>query len=375
MKRELQTLIEEAEDDLHLLPIICEVPLEIIKNFLIKTIQHHQQNKINIKGIYLKMILPINKILPKDIIQYILSFMALDLEFIKLVNKQWKKLSEINEAKCYSNLLPNEKSNKYIMRYPRIQLTSVEKRMGLQMIPYYYYKKKHNIDITNITRKNNGNEIRIIVYPGNYSTQKSVIFNANVSIIGVQGDTNDHNNKPPSIYFDVPFSERRYSSTGTINIVNGCKLHIERCQILSSGCTINVDKDSSLFIKNSILSASCYGTAIRITDDAKMINVTNTILKSSKHCIKLVTKATKAHVIKQFICQNNTFTNIESYAIIKKRMKDDYHHHDCEHEANDFKLEQDYDKNIFKINNNKWNYQYEWKPAIQHKYNEIYVQK
>ena len=54
---------------------------------------------------------PIDEIMPSDIIQQILTFQQLDLQNIKLVNKQWNRLSKQNEKHCYLRLQETFKEN------------------------------------------------------------------------------------------------------------------------------------------------------------------------------------------------------------------------------------------------------------------------
>ena len=388
MKKELNSFIQETETFNDLLPMLRMVPKTQIQQFLIQLNKH---NKINHKNWYWKFIVSINTIIPQDLTQYILSFLGLDLQNTKLVNKQWKKLSEINERQCYLKILKknnlsiqDKQVSINILRHPFNKLSRVEKEMGFDMIPSTKYPMDDTqitVDLSSIVTNNENKSLMVIImYPGSYKIDQSIILNVNVSLIGIPGSINGYYYKPPEIYCDVPFS-KRILHHGYINITNGHKLSIQRCEISSAGCTLNVERDSSLFIRNSIIASSHYCSAIRITSKAKIIDITNSTFKNCQHCIKLIKEQYQKYStdgIHQLICKCNVFTNIESYAIIQIRRDDERHrHYDRESQTQDFELDTKLNRNVFQIANNKWNYQYplEWTKGFKHNHNQIYSKK
>ena len=377
MTQRLNTIIDSASSWHDVKPLLEKIPLNELKVGLHQMI-NNQQNKIDIQAIYWGFMRTIENILPGDLIQYILAFLAFDLQFVKVVNKRWKRLSQINERICYSqlskqntNIAYNEEINTtYIIRYPRIQLTAIEREMSFKMIPHSKRKQVGKDDIVvnmNIINNMLKDGDRIFVFSGSYVIEKPIIFNTNITIIGIRGSGKYQYflERPNIIYWPKQFEQNTPAIT-----VNGCTLSINNCKVstITDDPIIQINKHASLFVNNNS-TIYCYlgqlpnmnAAAIMIRIGAIKIHISDSIIRGFKHCIALITQSQR--MIKKFICQNNTFINIQSYPIITTR-------------DHDIESEQNYDKNIYQIHNNKLDY-IKWSHhQTQHDHqNEKYVNK
>lgn len=389
-KQSLKTVIDYASSWCDLKPIINKVPLQKIKQFLHQMVDNNyvnvQNEIINIKSIYWEFNGNIENILPGVMIQYILTFLKFDLQFVKLVNKRWKQLSDLNEKLYYSrvssqntNIPYDENVNTtYIIRYPRIQLTTIEKELNFEMIPLHLKHKGQvhiNINI-NFTKTILKNGDRIIVYPGQYVIDKPLIFKTNLTIIGIIGcDKRGYHLDTPTLVYQTPFEyicSQQFDNDDTPAInIDECILNVTGCKISNTkdSPTIQVNTDASLFIENSTIHSYFDGipninnTGIRIRDDAAKIHIKESEFVGFQHCIELI-KRNKTK-LKQLICRNNIFTNIQSYPIIKTHNNNDKH----------IELQQNYNKIIYQIDNNKLIYKKKYNYQTQCIHNEQYINK
>ena len=379
IKQRLNRVIDSASSWYDVEPLINKIPLNELKEYLQEMINNSHQNKVDIRSMYWGFVGNIENILPSDLMQYILTFLRFDLQFVKVVNKRWKRLSELNEKICYSQLskqnaniaYDEEINTTYIIRYPQIELTTIEKRMNFKMIPYFKRKQvgEHDIvlkiDIISNMLKDGD---RIFVFGGRYIIEKPVIINTNISIIGIAGSgKHRYFLETPNVVYSPPlFREKQFDMKKPTITVNGCTLNINGCKLSTERCSpiIQINKDASLFInKNSTIYGYLDGisnmnnAAIMIRDDATKVQIINSKFHGFQHCIGIINQGKT--MIKKFICKNNLFINIQSYPIIKT------HGHHIESEEN-------YDKSIYQIHNNKLDF---IKSQNQHNYMKKYVNK
>lgn len=98
MEDTLNIEINDAQNDDDLLPILkCvakNMPMNKLKNILRQ--QMNEMTPESLRNVYFNAS-SINKLIPEDIIQYILSFHSIGLQSVKLVNKKWNQLSTQND--------------------------------------------------------------------------------------------------------------------------------------------------------------------------------------------------------------------------------------------------------------------------------------
>lgn len=359
-KNEINKKIDSVSKFKELRPIIQQISLNKLKQIVKEMVNDETEwdININIKYVYWNTI-SIDKILSTDIIQHILSFQALDSEHIKYVNKQWNKLSMKNEKLYYLKLFDKTFSpydeninTTFIVRWPKNELTVVEKDMGFEMLSMY----KDDDNLIRIKIPNNIDGNRFIIHKSDkfYKIDGDAIFNKDLSIIGIPG-TGCHW-RPVIIFDDVkPFFNNELDHHAVC--INNCKLRIEKCQIKCwCGSFIKIDNNSSLLMNHSIINGTPLTSAIKIKNNAKKIIITKTKITGYKHCIEL---NDDEQGIEQLICKCNIFKNNKSYSIIKRK--------DIAHEKQDFKLLKEYDTNVYKIEKNKC------KSDFKHDGNKIYT--
>ena len=118
---------------MHLLPILQCLPLSVIKTFVQG--QMEAASESTLRSLYFKG-LSIDKILPGDVMQHILSYDG--LYHAKTVSKKWKLLSDKNEAKYLrkiyqSTIVPpsqNQAGSTFIVHPTRTRKHPFEKSLG-----------------------------------------------------------------------------------------------------------------------------------------------------------------------------------------------------------------------------------------------------
>lgn len=361
MKNEINKNIDSASRFTDLQPMLQHISINKLKQIVKEMINDEDEWNINvnIKGIYWNTI-AIDKILSTDIIQYILSFQALDLRHVKCVNKQWRELSMKNEKLYYKRLFDksfipyNADINKtFVIRWPKKKLTVVEKKMGFEILSIYKDVDNH----IRIKIPNNVHGNRFIIHKSNkyYKIDGAAIFNKNLSFFGIPGTGS---NWRPVILFD----EIEHFLNDDLNhhaiSIDDCKLQIEKCQIKCwCGGFIEINNNSSLWINHSIINGTLFGSAIKIKNNAKKIIITKTKITGYKHCIEL----NDEQGIEQLICKCNIFKNNKSYSIIKRN--------EMSHEEENFELFKEYNTKIYQIGKNKC------KSDFKHDGNKIYISK
>lgn len=363
MMEEINNHIDSATKLQDLLSIyIHSIPMQMIKDFCKKTITN-DDNNINIKSIHWKII-SIERILPQDIIQYIISFHLLDLQSIKCVSRKWNLLSRKNEKLHYIKLLKKTdqsfvtydetKNTTYIIRHPKSNLTSIEKDMGFKKFPT---NSADDSTITfHISKYLNGD--RFIIFPGSYECIKQFNFNKDLSIIGIPSVGKEF----PVIFWKIPIT-----TNGAIQIKD-CKLTIEKCKIQCMNSIINVNKNASLMITHSaIYSGGPYHSAIKVKENARKIIINQNTINDYKHCIEFNINSNK-QLTTQIICKNNIFNNITSYCIVMKG--NNYNHDDDK-----YQLYGKLNKKLVQIANNKRLATFRFQKQIKHKHNQIYIKK
>ena len=370
------------------------IPVDRLKEAFGKII-NDIDDPIPLGGLYYA-VRSIDDIFPKDIIQYIISFQGLHLENTKFVNKQWNKLSHINEKMALLKMEQHE--NQYGLAYDkkynttriisckRNHLTASEKEMGFEMCRvlrtsdhglerYNYYK--YEIDISNAISGD-----RYFFYPGHYRINNSItLHNKNLSFIGVGSPTDYeiegfnssvriyiHNDNDIDIH-GTNHNQFRINTYSSIYLASS-ELRILRCKIRSCECGIHVGKNSSLSVIKSQIQAAAYDTAVRIGKDCNKVVIKQSVIKNSKHCIQFSHFKNEDWMqgIK-LICENNIFCNIFGYAIIIRagRVEMTY-----DISPKSFEI---YKKSVScQIKNNDWNWTYlgSQKPLTQN-HNRIYA--
>lgn len=370
IKEEINNHIDSATTNMQdLLTIyVHSIPMQMIRDFCKKTIvDNHDDNNINIKSIHWKII-SIERILPKDIIQYILSFHLLDLQSIKCVSRQWNLLAKQNEKLHYIKLLKKEdqsfipydeeQNTTYIIRHPKSILTSVEKDMGFKKFP-----TNNNTDDSTITFhiSNYLNGDRFIIFPGSYECIKQFNLQKDLSIIGIPSI----GKRFPVIFWKIPVT-----TNGAIQI-HGCKLSIKKCKIQCMNSIITVNKNASLQITNSaIYSGGPRHSAIRVEENARKIIINKNVINDHKHCIEFNINSNE-QITTQVICKNNIFNNIASYCIVRK---ENNNNHDYDNN-DEYKLYGKLNKKLGQIANNKRLATFSFQKQIKHKHNQIYIKK
>ena len=250
----------------HLFKFIKHIPFDVLKETVGEIINNNDDNKILVKTLYFE-IRSIDKIIPKDIIQYIISFQGLNLDNTKCVNKQWNKLSNMNEKReclkkirCENNhgLDYDEGNNKTrIIKSKQKQLTKSEKDMGFEICPVSQVKDTYgyNQNMIHISKAKSGD--RYFIYPGRYRIKNSlVLWKKNLSFIGIA--SSEEYSDVIEVAIDCDEDEPAIS-------IKGCHLRISGCYIRSTGCAIYCDEDSSLSISKSCI-AGVLSAAICTTD-------------------------------------------------------------------------------------------------------------
>ena len=261
----------------------------------------------------------IDEIIPKDIIQNIISFQGLNLENIKLINKRWNKLSHVNEKRIllqmrqhedeYGLDYDNTKNKTRIISSKRNQLTKSESDMGFEIAPVsrilspckMYYQ--HVIDMTNAI---NGD--RYFIYPGSYKIKNQLLlYKKNLSFIGIASSQ--------EYILDGVRISFQWDGIGCAISIYQSQLRISGCIFRSIGRGIFCNKNSSLFVTKSQIEGGSCDPAIIIGDCNKVV-IEESLIKRSKYCIEIQkiiqNKGTK------LICKNNIFENIFSYCIINR---------------------------------------------------------
>ena len=142
-KDRLQNQTASAQNINDLLPFLKCIPMDKLRDFVHQNIE--EMNQSQLKTMHSNAI-SINRIIPGDIIQHIISFQVLELENVKCVNKQWNKLSKQHERNYYLPLRSPESWPerhslwKYINNDPQIfilhpkrtQLTEIERQCGFK---------------------------------------------------------------------------------------------------------------------------------------------------------------------------------------------------------------------------------------------------
>ena len=98
-KERLLTIISSSNNFNDLIPILSFISVAKLKEFLNQNVK--EMDVPTIRSAYF-VSASINKTIPSDIIQHILSFQSLDLEHVKCVNQQWNKACKQNERNHYT---------------------------------------------------------------------------------------------------------------------------------------------------------------------------------------------------------------------------------------------------------------------------------
>eukprot|EP01084_Bolivina_argentea_P277017 472782_1 len=178
------TSINKITNISKLSPILKELPLNSLKKFIHQSIE--EMDASIAKTVYFCS-LSLDDIMPSDIIQKFLSFQALDLQNVTLVNKQWNKLCYVNERNYYLQLqqrlddecpisYDKQLNTTWIVDHRRSKLTAVEKELGFKGPSILIIA---TMDIQNCDR--------IFVHSGRCLAQGAYFIDKNTAIVGVGG--------------------------------------------------------------------------------------------------------------------------------------------------------------------------------------------
>lgn len=241
-KKIMHSAVESAQNVCDLLPMLNQVPLDTIKQFMNALINEMTPSAVT-KMKYGS--LPIDEIIPENTIQHILSFHPIDGGNIRSVNKQWQKLSDMNEKNYYSKLIHrvdqhstipyNKDLNKTCIMHPKRKiLTRVEQELGF----------KGPANILSVGNDGNHPNDRYFFHPGHY--RNSNALEKNCSLVGIYGsvDVTVSGSEPLSIGIlsefirMINFDMNKY---GNINVY---------AENIKFDCPIDVDVGSKLWLRN-----------------------------------------------------------------------------------------------------------------------------
>ena len=269
-KKELQENVSDAHTVKDLMPFLGALSLDKLKDFINQNVDEF--NASESKTMYFNSV-SIDKILPDDIIQYILSFQSITDNHKTYVSKQWEKLSNQNERNYYLQLQSRldkngpirpynkTKNNTWIIHPTRTQLTKVEEEFG--------FKGPINdiVDaldsITNDFECQSGD--RLIIHEGvhNLHMVRGTIC-TDLSIIGVGNEaiirdayggeetlldigTFDRD-KLTRIYFENITFDFSKSCCSPMHLNGNSKLWLNKCKLLFPMDGIDVGNGSSVFV-------------------------------------------------------------------------------------------------------------------------------
>ena len=275
------------------LPFLKLISTEKLKQFI-----HQNLNETTAKTFYYNS-LSIDEIMPTDIIQHILSFQCLEeLNWTKIVNKQWKKLSNRNEKMRYLKLQesldkklpdPYKSTNRVIIVHPfRTQLTSIEKKLG--------FSGPINNMPSAINMLKSGD--RLYFHDGTYEFEDCHFndFEVNALAIGLGHNVVIRDPSPgirhdylfqvvdkSSVYIEnITFdcTESRECYDGAIYIEeDGSNLWLNNCEFTFGGTGMYVRRGSSLKVENCVFDGA--KTAIAVSAIANTVTIEQSIFK---HC-------------------------------------------------------------------------------------------
>ena len=371
-KTKINESLASVSDLKHLNKFFARIPLYILKKAVGQIINDDAFMQIPLRALYYE-VRSIDEIIPKDIIQHIISFQGLDLENTKIVNKRWNQLSQINEKRILLEMEEHENQNgldyddninkTWIISSKRNQLTKSESDRGFKIAtvvrrlrPGEYFQE-HVIDISNSISGD-----RYFIYPGLYQFKNPLLLlKKNLSFIGVASSRNfDGLYSGVSIYFqDIPFREYAIS-------VKECHLRISMCKFRTIGYGIYCGIKSSLsLIKTQIEAGSRY-SAITIDNGNKVV-IKESLIRGSKYCIEMINMIEKKG--KKLVCTNNIFKNIYCYCIINRggriTGRNEWN------EKGQFEMDKKYESYQISNNDLRWSHR---KPITQN-HNRIYVYK
>lgn len=371
-KHKLNQSLQSKTKKVDLQPFIDSIPFDTLQQAIYQILNNPANETIQHKTIYYN-VASIDNIFNSDIIQYMISFLGLHLEDVKIVNKKWNQLSKKNEKRTLkkfkkhelSNDIPyDEKINTFrIASETRNQLTETEANMGFKMCKASRTRDWCIIDLSNAISGD-----KFCFFPGFYKINIPLkLIKKNLSFIGLtEHNQRDHSYHGIHIYFDF---------RGVVNHTTTPAIYIDNSKLRIIGCQINcvgtfdafyVGKNASLWIRKSAIQGSIFNTAIRIGDYTNTVDIQQTTISRTKHCIQLMLNKRNASKGTKLICRDNLFRNIKSYAIIRKNST-------CPSglKLKDCEMDQQYDSH--QIENNKWKFTHETFDSVQQNHNRIYI--
>ena len=140
-KHKIHSIVASASNVIELIPLLKHVPIAEIKQLINQSVD--KMNTSSIRKIHLNS-LSIHETIPDAVIlliQHILSFHSIDEINMKLVNRKWNKLSELNERNYYSQLIKRLDQHSpisykrvtpktYLINPKRKELSRIETELG-----------------------------------------------------------------------------------------------------------------------------------------------------------------------------------------------------------------------------------------------------
>ena len=295
-KDNLYEAIDSAQDLEGLLPMLKRMPIHHVKQFMLQEV--HNMSTSIAKEMQFNA-LSMDRTIPSVVIHYILSFQEWDLKDVRLVNKQWNKLSNQHEKNYYFQLnkklnqnspIPynSAKNTSWILSKPIRPLTKIDKDLGFKMSP------TGNVGLT--IRHDCKSGDRLFLHNGIFKDNGWI--DKDVSIIGVGGNggqsvikisTNDSN----SCWSIVDYTEYRSfqiyienvvfnflksrGATGAFVIGSKCKLSLNKCKLLSRIKGIVVNEDCCINVNHCIFDGA--GTAIKIDMRTNQAIIRNNVFR------------------------------------------------------------------------------------------------
>ena len=251
----LHLAVNQSNNLNDLLPFLHYLPISDIKQFIHQSINKSSSRK----KMYFESI-SINDILPSDLIQYILSFNALDsfsAKYAKIVNTNWRKLSNSNQRNYYLQIIQmlnknspisydNNKNNTFIIHPKRKRPTLIEKQFGFKG-PYNDIFSKNDYSYTYRLSFEINKGDRILIYPGDYKIHQDenkddlydyymeMHIKQDVTIIGLGDKPPTIINKSPLHHATLKIADKtqvymeNISFQSKIIATQHSKLHLNRC--------------------------------------------------------------------------------------------------------------------------------------------------
>ena len=338
---DLEKLIAIANSADELIPLLNQIPLNIVKQTLTSEISRNyptpsHQIKLKFGALFFC------RLIPDDILQYILSFLCLanHKNYHNQVCRKWNRLYNKNQKLFYKPYI-GQYQQMWIFdsRRKNSKLTALEKTLGIKGVVDDLRKI---LNSTIFMALNLQDEAIIFVHAGTQELEETddrgavLTFNRNCRLIGVnytkdqlvevsatiEGETYDSNYDPDYTEtfmcigsYDgtgkckvelegINFNNNFMSSWGDVN--QGCCLTISNCVMLARDGGITHAGDE-LEINECVMEFG--GTCVEIARPSDKINITNSTLSNTYGrfpCIRIEGHHYH-HDLRKLTCNENTF--------------------------------------------------------------------